>query len=157
MRLPSRRLAPQVQNHQAAPPRPSGGGVRGPGDPPLSPPPSRWGDGGRPEKQRPCSPRGGRCTRGGGHRSRWTARTLPHYPLLTGNGTAALWRAQTKRPTLRPAWGRRRSGPGRGDLPPPPPATLTHWRPTGPRLAPKAARQPRLHLYTPGGRAGDKG
>ena len=42
-------------------------------------------------------------------------------------------------------------------LPPPPPATLTHWRPTGPRLTPTAARQPRLHEYTPGGSAGDKG
>ena len=44
-------------------------------------------------------------------------------------------------------------------LPPllPPPATLTHWRPTGPRPTPTAARQPRLHEYTPGGHAGDIG
>ena len=40
---------------------------------------------------------------------------------------------------------------------PPPPAALTHWRPTGPRLTPTAARQPPQHEYTPGGRAGDKG
>ena len=66
MHPPSWRLAPQGQNHQAAPPRPSGGGVRGPGDPPLSsPPPAHWADGGRPERRRPRTPRGCRCTRGG--------------------------------------------------------------------------------------------
>ena len=49
MRPPSRRLAPQGQNRQAAPPRPSGGGVRGPGPPLLSSlPPPRPRSGQRP-------------------------------------------------------------------------------------------------------------
>ena len=47
----------------------------------------------------------------------------------------------------------------RRSLPPslPPPAALTHWRPTEPRPTPTGARQPPQHGYTPGGRAGDKG
>ena len=40
---------------------------------------------------------------------------------------------------------------------PPPPAALTHSRPTGPRLTPAAARQPPWHEYTPGGHAVDNG
>ena len=37
-----------------------------PSPPPLPPPlPSPWADGGRPERRSPCTPRGGRCTRGG--------------------------------------------------------------------------------------------
>ena len=80
MRTPSQRLAPRDRNHQAAPPRLSGGGVRGPGGnsgeassptpftPPLSPPPSPspWAAGGRPERRRP--------------------RTLPEGPLHPGDG-----------------------------------------------------------------------
>ena len=77
MRPPSRRLAPQDRNHQAAPWRPSGGGVTGPGGdcgepppptppPPLFPPPQAHG---RPEAGRrdggPAPPRGGHCTKKG--------------------------------------------------------------------------------------------
>ena len=47
------------------------------------------------------------------------------------------------------------TGAGR-PFPTPSPATLTHRQPTGPRSAPTAAWQPRLHVYTRGGRAGDK-
>ena len=163
MRPPSRRLAPQGQNHLAAGPRPSEGGVSRPGDPPPQPKRGR-----RPARETAAPhPPGGALHPGGGHRScskrsrarkrpQWTARTHPQYPLPTDNGTAAPRKAQTKRPTLRPAWGRQGRGPGRGDLSPPP-ATLARWRPTGPCPAPTAARQPRLHVYTPGGRAGDRG
>ena len=66
MRPPSQRLAPQGQNHQAAPQRPLGGGIRGPGDPALSPPPSPWADGGWPERRRPRTPPGGPLHPGGG-------------------------------------------------------------------------------------------
>ena len=44
-----------------------------------------------------------------------------------------------------------------GVSPPPPPAALTRWRPTGPHPTPAAARQPPRHEYTPGGQAGDNG
>ena len=167
MRPPSRLLAPQGQNHQAAPPRPSRGCVTGPGDPPSSPPRQPMGRR-RPagETAAPHPPRGAAAAGGGtpqlrqaqprAKRPRWTARTFPHYWLPTGNGTAAPRNAQTKRPTLVPAWERQESGPGRGD-PPPPLATLTNRRPTGPRPAPTAARQPRLHMYTPGGAPETKG
>ena len=40
---------------------------------------------------------------------------------------------------------------------PPPPARLTHRRPTRPCLAPRAARQPRLKVYTQGGCAREEG
>ena len=100
MRPPSRRLAPQSQNHQAAPPRPSGGGVRGPGDPPLSPPPQPKA-GRRPARETAAPhPPVGAAAPGGGtpqprhaqpraKHPRWTARTLPHYPLPTDNVTGA--------------------------------------------------------------------
>ena len=147
MRPRTRRLAPQGQNHQAAPPRPSGGGVRGPGGSPLSLPP-RPKSGRRPagETAAPHPPGGAAAPRGGRPRPRqvrprtkrpwWTARTLSHYPLPTDNGTAAPRKAQTERPTQRPAWGRRRRGPGRGDHSPPPSPPPRH---TDPQAADRAA------------------
>ena len=135
MRPPSRRLAPQGQNHQAA-------GDQGT-PPPPPPPPSPWADGGRLGRQRPRTP-GGRAAPGGGtprprqarpraKRPWWTTGSLPHYPLPTGNGPAVLRNAQTKRPTLVPAWRRRGDRPGREDLPAPPP------RHTDPPVANRAA------------------
>ena len=101
----------------------------------------------------PAPPRGGRSTRGGGtprprqarpraKRPRWTARTIPHYPLPP-NSEAGLGKAGARTRARRSL--------------PPPPAALTHWQPTGPRLAPTAARQPPQHEYTPRAPAGDKG
>ena len=147
MRSPSRRLAPQGQNRQAAPPRPSGGGVRGQGPLPLSPPPGPRADGGQPERQRPRTPPGGAAAPRGEtprppqarprpKRPCWTARTLPHYPLPTDNGTAAPRKAQTERPTQRPACGRVGRGPGRGDHSPP---SLTPPRHTEPLAADRPA------------------
>ena len=67
MRPPSRGLAPQGQNHQAAPPQPSGRGVRGLGDPPSPAPPrpSLWADRGPPERRQPRTPPGGPLHPGG--------------------------------------------------------------------------------------------
>ena len=72
-----------------------------------------------------------------------------------------------RRPGLRKRSGPFRGRPGEdgganqgGGVPPPlppRPAALTHWRPTGPRPTPAAARQPPRHEYTPGGHAGDNG
>ena len=156
----------------ARPPAAVGGRRQGSRPPPPLPTPRPKGRR-RPagETAAPHPPGGAAAPRAGTWRPRqarlrakrplWTARTLRHYPLPTDNGTAAPRNAQTERPTLRPAWGRQGRGPGQGDHSPPslppPPATLTHWRPTGPRLTPTAARQPRLHEYTPGGSTGDKG
>ena len=139
MRPPSRRLAAQGRNHLAAGPRPSEGGVSRPGDPP--PPAQARTETG--QRDSGPAPPGGGTTHGGGapqlqqaqpraKRPQWTARTHPQYPLPTDNGTAAPRKAQTKRPTLRPAWGRQGRGPGREDLPPPPP------RHTGPLAADQA-------------------
>ena len=63
-------------------------------------------------------------------------------PHGNGNGTAAPRNAQTKPATLRPAWGRRGSGPGRGDLSTPP-------RHTDPPAADRAAPGARGCLATP--------
>ena len=84
---------------------------------------------------------------------------LPPCPLPTNGRPAAPRTEQTKRPLQRPALGKRGREPGRGGSPPSPSAAaaLTHWRPTRPRPAPPAARQPPRHEYTPGGRAGDYG
>ena len=72
MRPPSRRLAPRGGNRQAAPPRPSGGGARGPEGPPLpAPPPSGpRADGGGPERERPRTPPGEAAAPGGGRAPR---------------------------------------------------------------------------------------
>ena len=65
MRPPGRRLAPEGQNHQAAPPWMSGGGVSGPGDP-RPPLPQPMG-GRRPagEMAAPHPPGGAAAPRGG--------------------------------------------------------------------------------------------
>ena len=56
----------------------------------------------------------------------------------------------------RPAEGEGANQGGGVPLPSPaPPPALTHWRPTGPRPTPAAARQPPRHEYTPEGHAGD--
>ena len=141
------------------PPRPSGGGARGPEGHPHSPLPSHSGpraDGGRPKKRRP--------------------RTPPEEAAAPG---VRGYHGRGRRPHALPAAGRRRTGstqdgangaalseagPGRtgartraGGFPPPPPAARTRWRPPGPRPTPAAARQPPRHEYTPGGHAGDNG
>ena len=175
-------LAPRDRNHQAAPLRPWGGGENGPGGdsgeppsppplPPLSPPlpggrkPAN-SDGG------PAPPRGGRPTEGRDATDAASAAARQAPPvdrLLTPalpaagwrlcagavgrNGTTAPGNAQTKRPAFVPAWGRQGSRQWRGDLPPPP-ATLTLRRPTGPRPAATTVRQP---VYTQGGCAGEEG
>ena len=149
---------PRGRNHQATPPRPSGGGVRGPKGPPLSPPPPQAQE--RTEADQrdsgPAPPRGGRCTRGGGGAPR--PRQAPpvnrlHTPALPATGRRRTGGAQDG------ANGAARSEAGLGkagartrarrslppSLHPPPPAALTHWRPTGPRPTPAAARQPPQH------------
>ena len=145
--------------------------------PPSPPPPAHgWPGAGRRDGS-PAPPRGGRGTQGGGtpqpqgaqpraKRSQSTAHSLPHYPLPTG-GTAPAPCAATERrqPGMRrqsgPHWSRPGKGGGadharRPPLAPPLPATPTHRRPTRPRLAPTATRQPRLNVYTQGGCAGEE-
>ena len=183
MRPPSQRLAPRDRNHQAAPPRPSGGGARGPGadcgerpllpTPPPSPPPRPPG-GRRPtgETAAPHPPERAAAPRGGTQQPRRAQprakcpHSLPHSPLPTGGSAPAPWAATERRhPRMR-----RRSGPpwcppgegggldrGKETPPPPPPTTLTHRRPTRPRPAPTAARHLRLNVYTKGGCAGEEG
>ena len=81
MRPPGRRLAPQGQNHAAVPQRPSGGGIRGPGDPPSPPPPPGPSAGrGCLERQRPRIPPGGPLHPGGGHHSRGERSRAPSAP-----------------------------------------------------------------------------
>ena len=165
MRPPSRRLAPGAVT--AMPPPLSRQGAA-PGDqraPPIPPPPSPSGpraDGGRQKERRP--------------------RTPPEEAAAPG---VRGHQGRGRRPQALPAAGRRRTGdaqdgangaapseagPGKTGaqtraggvppsppLPPRPPAALTHWRPTGPRPTPAAARQTPRHEYTPGGHAGDNG
>ena len=134
-------------------------GTRGP--PPPPPPPTQAQE--RTEADRrngspappPKGPRHPGC---GGTTAEAGARTP--CPLPADGGLAAPRTAQTERPYQRPARGRRGHELGRGDpppLPPPQPAALTRWRPTGPHPMPAPARQPPGHEYTPGGHAGDNG
>ena len=160
MRPPSRWLVPGAGTAMPPPPRPSGGGARGPEGPPRSPPPL------------PLRPKSGQ---------RQTKETAAPYPLQRGRCTRGAGAPRPRQAPARPArcWptaDRRRPGrrkrscpirgrPGEdgganqrgGPPPPPPPAALTRWEPTGPHLTPAAARQPPRHEYTPGGHAGDNG
>ena len=172
MRPPSRRPVPRDRNHQAASPRPSEGGARGPegtrGTPlspatlppplPLRPPARR-----RPEGRRAAAPRGGtpqqRRAQLRAKRPQLAAHSLPHYPLPTSGSAPTPWAAAERR---HPGVLRRSSlprcprGEGGGGRPrqrdlPPAPATLTRRRPTKQHPGPTAARQPRLNVYTQGG------
>ena len=134
MRPPSRRLAPGG-DRQAAPPRLSGGGARGPEAPPPCPPPL------------PLRPRSGR------RQIEETA--APHPPEEAAAPGVRGQHGRGKRPHALPAASRRRTGgaqdrangaapseagpgttgarPRAGGFPPPPPppcTALTHWRPT---------------------------
>ena len=147
MRPPIRRLAPQGQNHQAAPPQTSGGGVRGPGDPPFSPPPPKP-IGGRTSAgetealhppERAAAPGGGHHSRG--KRSR--APSAPGRPPAHSRITRCRPATERRHPGMRkqsgPLWCQPGEGGGadRGEgTTSPPPATLTNRRPAGPRLAP---------------------
>ena len=74
---PGQRLAPRDRNHQDGPPRPSGGGAKGPGGgqrgipphpsalPRLSPPPARGRPGADQRDGGPAAPLRGCCTQGG--------------------------------------------------------------------------------------------
>ena len=120
------------------PPRPSGGGARGPEGPPHSPPPLPLRPmSGRRQTEETAAPhpaRRGRCTRGAGAPRPRQAPARPARCRPTAD-----WRRPGQR---------KRSGP---PLPPPPPAALARQRPTGPRPTPAATRQPPRHEYTPGG------
>ena len=175
MRPPRRRLAPRDRNHQAAPPRPWGGGTRGPegdcGEPPLPPtppPPPRPVSGRRAagETVAPHPPEGAAAPRGGTPRPRLaqprakhpqsTARSLPHCPLPTSSSARAPWAATDRNGGTQEyadAAARLGGRPGRAGEQttakrplPPPPTTLLHRRPTRPRPAPTAARQPRRNV-----------
>ena len=124
------------------PPAAVGGRHQGTSGPPTLPPPPAHGRtevGAR--DSGPVAPRGGRGTRGEDIAAAASAaarqappvdpRTLPHYPLPTGNGRAAPREAQTKRPG-------EGGGADRGDEIPPP---LLPHRPTGGR--PGRAWRPR--------------
>ena len=148
MRPPSPWLAPQGQNHQAAPPRGRRGAASGyQGTPPSPPPPSPWANGGRPERQRPRNRPGGPLQPGGGHRGRSKRGRAPGAP----GGPPALPTADRQRTGgtqeganeaahSEAGLGRAGERTGARRSLPPPPATLTGTRP-----APTAARQPRLH------------
>ena len=166
VRPPSRRLAPQGQNSQAAPPGPSGGGVRGPGGPCLSaPPPGPRADGGRLERQRPRIPRGAAAPRGEGTAAATSAAPHqapplydPHYPALPatdrqrngGSQEGANGAARTEAGPGK-AGARTRARRSLPPVPPPPSATLTHWRPTGPRPTPSASGNPHSMSIPQGG------
>ena len=141
------------------------GAASGDRPPPLAPP-HRPKSGQRPAGEKaalqppegPLRPGGGtprpRQAQPRAKRPRWTACTLPHWPLPTDNGTAAPRKAQTEQPTQRPAWGRRGSGSGRGSPsppPPPPPATLTHGGRPGRDRHPRPPRDPDCKSIPQGG------
>ena len=107
----------------------------------------------------PHPPQRGRCTRGGGAPRPRQAPPMnrPHAPAVpaadqrqTGGAQDGAHGVATSETSVGKAGAQTRV---RGSLPPslPPPAAMTHWRPTGPRSAPMAARQPRRHGYTPRG------
>ena len=119
MRPPRWRLAPRDRNHQVAPPRPSGGGARGPGGdcgepplpatppPPLSPPSPAHG---RPEAgrrgsgpappERAAAPRGGppqpRRAQPRAKRPQSAAHSLPQCPLPTGSSAPVPWATRAR-------------------------------------------------------------
>ena len=124
VRFPSQRLALRDRNHQNAPPRPSGGGARGPGGdsaepaspPSLPPPPPRPQPLGGPRPARETAvlhlPGGAATPRGGtpqprraeprARRPRSAARSLPHCPLPAGGSALAPWAAtKRRRPGMR--------------------------------------------------------
>ena len=176
---------PPPRGHQGAVPRDQGGIARNlssppPLPPPLPPPPARGRSGADGEAAAPHPPQEGRGTQAGDATTAASAATrqappvggplTPAVPaadrlLCAGtvgrNGTAApriaTWRAGRRRSS--PPWCPPGEGGGtdRGKETTPPPARLTHRRPTRPRPAPRAARQPRLNVYTQGGCAGEKG
>ena len=157
MQPPSQWLAPGEGTAMPPPPGPSGAGARGPEAP--RPPPTqaqerteadRRNGGPAPPPKRPLHPGCGGTTPEAGART--------PCPLTAEGGPAAPRTAQTELPYQRPARGRLGREPGRRGslpLPPPPPAALSRWLPTRPRLTPAAARQPPRHEYIPGGHAGD--
>ena len=158
---PQPTAGPRGWDRQAAPPRPSGGGARGPEGPRHSPPlPLRPKSGRRQteETAAPQPPRGGRCTRGEGAPRPRQAPPVNrlHAPALpaadrrqTGGAQDGTNGAAPSEAGLGKAGAQTRAGGF--PPPPPPPAALTHWRPTGPRPTPAAPRQPPRHEYTPGG------
>ena len=81
MRPRSRQLAPRGRNRQAASPRPSGGGVRGPEcSPPSPPPPAQEQTEADRRDSGPALPRGGRCTQKGGQSGRGKRGRAPSAP-----------------------------------------------------------------------------
>ena len=91
MRLPSRRRVPGGQNHQAAPPWPSGGGVRGPGDPSLSPPPPQPMGGRWPARGTAAPhPPGGAAAPGGGETAAAASAAARQAPPVDRPHTPAL-------------------------------------------------------------------
>ena len=154
--------------------RPQGtrGGLRGTPPPPqpspsLSPPPSPWAAGGQPERQRPRTPPGGRLHPGGGRHSRGEpsrAPSAPDRPPAHSRIIRCRPGTEQRHPGMRKRSGPLWCQPGKGggadrgeETSPPSPATMTHRRPTGLRLAPTTARQPRLNVYAPGRCAGEEG
>ena len=140
---------PRGRNHQAAPPRPSGGGARGPEGHPL-PPPLRPKSGRRQtgETAAPHPPAEAAAPGGGG--GTVAAASAPGEPPARSRPTRYRLTADRRRSGWRKRSGPFRGRPGEGGgtnqgeeiTPPPSPplAALTHWRPTGPRLTPTAAR-----------------
>ena len=171
MRPPQRTAGPPRPEPPGRPPAAVRGRRQGTRAPyPLPLPPDPRADGGRLGRQQPCTPRGVRCTQrvDTAAAASVAARQAPpvarlHPPALPATGQ------QRNSGTQEGANGAAHSEAGLGkagartrartSLPPslPPPATVTHWRPTGPRPTPTAAWQPPQHGYTPGGRPGDKG
>ena len=152
MRPPSRRLAPGAGT---ARPPPLGRQRAAPGDqrarPTPLPLPLRPKSGRRQtqETAAPQPPRRGRCTRGEGLPRPRQAPPVnrPHAPAppaadrqQTGGAQDGANGAAPSEAGLGKAGARTRAG-GLPPLPPPP-AALTHWRPTGPRLSPRPPGNP---------------
>ena len=178
MRPPSQRLTPRDRDRQAAPPRPSGGGARGPGgdsgepsSPSPPPPPSPWVAGGRPERRQPRTPLSGPLHPGEGRHSRGEC---SHAPSAPGRPPAHSRIARCRPAALRRRRGTQQHGgaqecadeaarldarPGKAGeqavaRKPPPPRTnplAADW------TAPGAHDRPATRVYLGGARRGRRG
>ena len=160
MRPPSRRLAPQGQNHQAAPRGRRGAASGEQGTPPPSPPQFIGGRGPAGETAAPHPPRGAVAPGGGtpqqrqarpcARRPRWTARTLPHYPLPTGDRMEAPKKGANEAAHSEAGLGQAAERTGARRSPPPP-------RHSDPLAADRAAPGAHGRLTTPTARVYPRG
>ena len=133
--------------------------------PPSAPPPGSRADGGRPERQRPRTPRGGRCTQGGGGAPRLgqaqPRAKRPGGPPAYSRITRYRPTTERRHPGRRKRSGRLRGRPGEGggadqgeEITPPP---LSPPRHTDPLAADRAALDAHGRPATPTARVYPRG